>query len=308
MKNECIYKVVSYSIDNLTRNLKNNNLKVNNLEKIDEYIYHISIHPLYEKKLLEIYKDAELIHCSGLFFILKRRLIQKITLISILLSFIYFIYLNNLIYKINIYGNNLRINDEIRLVLNENKINENEKKPNKNSLKDIKKIILNKYDEIENVDIEIKGSIFNLRYYLKEKENNHTQIIGKYVAIKDGIIAYASIEKGNYLCYSNQYVKKGDILIDDYLYINDKKIYVGAYGKVYAYTWSIIELTLNSKGYDDAEVYSKMISDARYKISIEFEEFEKIVKENVLSFNIQNNRAYMKIHYTVFENIAEIFN
>lgn len=308
MKNECIYKVVTYSINNLSSKLQTNKIKVNYLEKIDEFIYYISISPIYEKKLLELYPDAELKHTKGIFFIFKKRIVQKVTFISILLSFIYFIYLNNQIYRINIYGNNLRFNEEIRIVLNNNNIYENKKKPDSNHLKEVKKIILNKYQEIENIDIEIKGTILNLRYFLKEKENIHTQNIGKYVASKDGLIAYASIEKGNYLCYTNQYVKKGDILIDDYLYVNDKKIYVGAFGKVYAYTWSILELTLNSKGYEDSELYSKMIADARYNISLDFEQEEKIVNENILSFKNLNDVGYLKVHYTVFENIAEIIN
>ena len=59
---------------------------------------------------------------------------------------------------------------------------------------------------------------------LKEKEIKHYQQFGKYYAKKDGMIKYTDIECGNYLFSSNQYVKQGELLIDDYLYINDKSI------------------------------------------------------------------------------------
>lgn len=306
MKNECIYEIVSYSTESMILKFKENKIKINYLEKIDDYVYHISINPIYEKKILTLYKDARLIYSKGIFFIIKKRLIQKITLAAILISLVYFIFLENRLYKINIYGNNTRINSEITIVLNQNNIYKNMKIPDDLCIKKVKNIILDRFDEIESVDINVKGTILNLRYYLKEKENHHELVIGKYVASKNGVIAYGSIEKGNYLCYTNQYVKKGDILIDDYLYINDKKIYVGAYGKVYAYTWSIIELKINSSGYEDSELYSKLITDARYHIMIDFEENEKVVNEQILSFYNENGVGYLKVHYTLFENIAEI--
>ena len=118
------------------------------------------------------------------------------------------------------------------------------------------------------------------------------------------MIKYADIECGNYLFSSNQYVKQGELLIDDYLYVNDKSIYLGGYGKVYAYTWSMINLKIKTNSYSEVDAYTYLVDKARYSLCKKFTDDEKIEEEYILAFSYQKDYSSIKIHYTLLENIA----
>ena len=299
-----ICEVVDYSTEHILQTIKNNKIEVLEFNKVDEYIYHIKINVKNYNKLLKVFPNLKIIYTHGLFFILKNRLIQKVTLISLVISVVFFIFLSSLIYKIEVKGNNKRITDNIYLLLDEYDIKKYRKIPTEIVLEEVKDAILEQNIEIENIDFQVKGTTILLTYYLKEKENKHYVEYGKYYASKDGIISYYDIEAGNFLFSTNDYVKKGELLIDDYLHIDDKSIYIGGYGKVYAYTWVIVEFAIKSYKMEKVEVYSSMCQEARYKVSKNFTNEEKIIKENVLDFEYGKEISNIKIHYTLLENIA----
>ena len=306
MNNYYIYEVNAYSIESLIIKIKQNKIKVLELKKIDDYIYHLKISFKDNLKFKKVFLDAKLLKTQGLLFILKNRLIQKITLISLLISIFYYCFLSTLLSKINIYGNNSLINEEIKITLDNLNIKTMKKIPSEDILFDFKNKFLQTHYEIENLEYKIRGTILNVTYYLKEKENNHFQNIGKYYAKKSGIIKYVDIEMGNFLYHTNDYVKKDSLLIDDYLYLNDKKIYIGAFGKVYANTWQTIEFKEKTNNREESEIYYFFINKARYLIAKEFTDDEKIENEMILNFNYNNDYSSIKVHYTLLENIAFI--
>lgn len=304
MNNYYIYEVKAYSTESLIIKIKQNRIRVLELKKIDEYTYNLKIDVKDNLKFKKVFYGAKILKTQGLFFIIKNRLIQKITLISLIISIFFFCFLSTLLFKINIYGNNTKINEEIILNLNELNIRPMKKIPNEESLSNFKNSFLENHFEIENLDYKINGTVLNITYYLKEKENNHVQDTGKYYAKKSGIIKYVDIEIGNFLYKTNDYVKKDSLLIDDYLYLNDKQIYIGAFGKVYANTWQTIELKEQTNNREESEIYSYFVNKARYLIAKEFTSDEKIENEMILNFNYNNDYSSIKIHYTLLENIA----
>ena len=128
----------------------------------------------------------------------------------------------------------------------------------------------------------------------------------KYYASKSGVIKSSLISRGNFLYSVNDYVKKGDLLIDDYVYINNKSIYVGGYGKVYAYTWTIVEISKSSNEGNYIDYYAYLLNKCRYEISKNFDNDEYIYEEKILISSFLNNNIHLKIHYTTVENIAKI--
>lgn len=304
MNNYYICEIVDYSTEHILNKIKDDKIYVLQFKKLDNYLYHLKVDIKNYQKLLKVFPNLKVIHTHGLFFIIKNRLIQKITIISLIIGTIFFVFLSHLIYKVEIYGNNSRITNNISLILKENKIDKYQFIPNDSKMEEIKNLIMQENIEIENIDFQTTGTIVKVVYYLKEKENKHYVEYGKYYAKKDGVIAYIDIEAGNFLFSTNDYVKKGELLIDDYLHVDDKSIYLGGYGKVYAYTWVIVELSLTTSSYLEADIYTKLCMDARYNVSKNFSDDEKIEKENILSFKYDKDKSYIKIHYTLLENIA----
>lgn len=304
MSNYYICEIVDYSTEHILKKIKENKIYVLEFKKIDDYLFHIKVDINNYKKLSRVFSNCKVIYTKGIFFILKNRLIQKITIISLVIGIGFYIYLSSLIYKVEINGNNVRITNNIYEILERYNIKKYKKLPNDSDINEVKKIIIDENNEIENVDLKKNGTIIQITYYLKEKEYKHYSEYGKYYAKKEGIISYVDIEAGNFLYSTNDYVKKDDLLIDDYIYVNDKSLYVGGFGKVYAYTWTMVSLSLNTYSYDKLEMYSLLCSKARYSVSKNFVDDEKIESENVLSYQYNENKSSIKIHYTLLENIA----
>lgn len=302
MNNYYIYQISYFSSEYLLKKLKK--IKVSKLKKIDTYLYEVTINIIYHKEFKKLFPDAKLVKKKGIYFLIKEKLLKKLTIISLLIGLIFYLFLLSLIYRVDIKGNNQRINENILIVLNENKIYKYQKIPSLNTLEKVKEEIILQNEEIENLDYKVKGTIIIFTYYLKEKEIKHYQQFGKYYAKKDGMIKYADIECGNYLFSSNQYVKQGELLIDDYLYVNDKSIYLGGYGKVYAYTWSMINLKIKTNSYSEVDAYTYLVDKARYSLCKKFTDDEKIEEEYILAFSYQKDYSSIKIHYTLLENIA----
>lgn len=304
VSNYYIIEVVDYSSEHILSKIKDNRIKVELFQKIDDYIFHLTIDVKQYSRLVKVFPNCKIVYTRGLFFIIKNRLVQKVTVFSMAVGILFFVFLSTLIFRVEVKGNNQRITDNIYQKLDDYDIVSYKKIPNDDVLYEVKESILNENSEIESVDYSVQGTIIVFTYFLKEKENVHFAEYGKYYAKKDGIICYVDIECGNFLYSTNDYVKHGSLLIDDYVHINDKSLYVGGYGKVYAYTWSIVELSVETNGLERAEVYSLMVSNARYGVSKDFSSSERIEKENVLLFSYNESVSIIKIHYSLIENIA----
>ncbi len=302
-KSYVIIEVRTFSIDNLISKIRNNKIVIDKLTHIDDFIFHLRFHPKYLKKIKVIFPDYKIIHEHGLYYIIKHQLIKKTTIIALVISGLFFMYLNTLIYEVRINGKNEQLSDNIRYILENANIKRYKKKPSLATLDELKNEILSYYNEIENIDFYMTGNLVSLTYFLKEKEDIIDNSNGKYYAKKDGIVSYVDVARGNCLYEHNDYVKKGQLLIDDYVHINDKDIYVGGQGKVYAFTWSLVELKKKYIG-TDTDAFSYLLQEARFQVSKQFSEKEYIDKENVLSFTYQDSMAYLKVHFTLLENIA----
>ena len=93
-----------------------------------------------------------------------------------------------------------------------------------------------------------------------------------------------------------------DIIKTDY----NEQIYIGTYGSVYAYTWYYVTIQSYLTGNENnADLFANTLLHAKNKLQINFSDNEYIYEENVLQFNIDKSKLYMKIHFTCVEDIAK---
>lgn len=303
-----LYKIKVFDIINSLEKIKQLDIKIYQLKKTEDYTYtfYASIYTL--KRLQSIFTNIEIIKQTGYLSIVLSLFKYKTTLIAFIISLFFYISLNNKIWIINIKGDT----DSLIPFINEQLLNNNiyvgASKIDKDYLSAIQnKILYENYNKIEYLSISKNGCAIDVRFKKKRIENDKTKFEGALYATKDGMIKSFDLLSGEKVVQINDYVKKGDLLVKDIITTDyNEEIYIGTYGSVYAYTWYYITIeeyiNINES---DATIFANALLDAKRKISLNFTTNEYIYEENVLQFNIENNKMYMKIHFTCVEDITK---
>ena len=195
---------------------------------------------IYEIEVVEVYGIDKLKQ------IIKK---YKYIIISIIISFLFILYLSNTIFSINIMHNDKNLRELLLNELKENDIKVYSLKKNYKYITKVKTKILEKYkDKIEWLEIENSGTKCIVRVEMRKINNiKSTDIKRNVVAKKDAIIMSITSTKGEILKYKNDYVKKGDVIISGNIYFNENiKDTVEANGKVYGEVWykAVVEYPL----------------------------------------------------------------
>ena len=181
-----------------------------------------------------------------------------------------------------------------RYFLNSEGISKYHFKKNYHDIKQIKNNILNKYkDEIDWIEIENIGTKYIVRYeprlITKTKKNNNYQHI---IAKKNAVIYKMDVKKGQIVKSRNNYVKKGDIIVSGYIYLNDKiNDTVRSEGSVFGETWYKVKVKypLKYKNVVKTNNKTKVITLKFLNHQISFFDFNKYkdydYKDNILLFN-----------------------
>ena len=161
-------------------------------------------------------------------------------ILAFIVGLIIFFCLTHIIVDVKIIHSNKEIRDLLTTALEQKGIKKNTWKKSYSKLQEIKDQILKLYPEkLEWLEIETKGMNYIVR--LEERKiisNSKAKSACNVVAIKDGLIKKIIYNKGEALVKTNDYVKKGDILIEGTLKKDDEiKNTVCAEGKVYAEVW-----------------------------------------------------------------------
>ena len=235
--------------------------------------------------------EIEIISYLGLVKLKKIVSIYKYILIFIIASFLIIYLLSNLIFRVDIITNDNKMKNKINNYLISKGISKYHLKKNYKELKKIKEDILNKYrNEIDWIEINSIGSKYIIRYEprlnTKFKSDNKFQNI---VAKKNAIIYSMDIKRGQIIKNRFDYVKKGDVIVSGYIYLNDK-----------------ITGTTKAEG--------TILGETWYKVKVKYPYKYKSIKEtgkskNVLSLKFinqdyvfDNYKDYKKINHTLLKN------
>lgn len=306
MRNILLVKIRAYSGLSLLDNLKEHNITIYKFKIIEEYTFLVGTDLYNEKKLKELYKDLKVVKYGGLLGRLKRLATTKITLIAFLISLLFFADLSSRVSDIRVEGTNRKMSAAITERVKELGLIKYVRKPSYQSLIEIENTIKKDFESnVDFVEIRLKGTIVTIRYQTRKESVTVPNVEGSKYANKNGIIAYFVLSSGVKMVEENQYVTEGTLLVSDtILSSTGEEIKIGAYGQVYAKTWTIIEIR-DHYAFDQGEAFLSAIQKAKEIMCQGFYLDEKIIDENVLQFNYQENGDYfLKIHFTCLEDIG----
>lgn len=288
--------------------LKSENIKIKKVKKTSEYTYTFLVSIKDFKRLKLLFANVEIIKKVGYAFIFFSMLQYKTTLVAMVLSILFYLSLSSKIWKINIIGDSENLNNFIKNELIANNIYVGAKKLNTNDLSALQnKILYSNYDVIEYLSLEEDGCAINAFFRKKRQESEHLHFKGNLYAKKDGLIKSFDLLSGEKVVKINDYVKKGALLVKDILTTDyQEEIYIGTYGSVYAYTWYYVTIDQKISGYEQnvETLLANLLINIKSKISRNFTEYEAIYEENMLQFKYENERVFLKMHFTCIEDIA----
>lgn len=237
MKNIFIIKIDSKYLNKIIKY----HININKIIKKDNY-YLLSLEEKeYEKikKYQDIY-NFKIIDYDG--FIKYKNILKKnsLFLITFLVSFLFLIFLSNIVFSISIKTNNQSIKELITNELTKNNLkiygfikNYKEKEKIKEN------ILLNNKDKLEWLEITRVGSkyIVEVEERIINKENIDTTP-KDIVALKNAIILKIDAKTGSIVKKLNDYVKKGEVIVTGKITHKDEIVdLVSADAIIYGETW-----------------------------------------------------------------------
>lgn len=303
MKNKVNLKITGKNINRFLTRLNNNNIEILKCNHINETTIKITIYLKdYDKlkKIKTIY-EIETINTSGIIKIKKKLNINKYLILFIILGYILLLLLSNIIFEIEIIHTDSEIRKIIKDELKIYGIKEKTFKKNYKKIQNIKNQILNKYkNKIEWLEIENKGTKYIVKIEerkIKEQQNQKTN--RNIVAKKSAIIKKIKAKSGQIIKEINNYVEKGDTVIDGNIYLNEtlKKTVPAegiVYGEVwyevtvaYPYTYHETKETNNKKTVLTIKLFNKNIEIFNLKpYKTKKIEEEIIIKNNILPISL----------------------
>ena len=272
------------------------NIELLNIKYIN---YKEMIIEIYDKdyKLIEDNKtiyDIEILSYKGLNKLKSNLFEYKFVILFIVISLVAIFILSNMIFKIEVITNDLKMEKKIVRFLNSEGIKKYHLKKNFNELKKIKKKLRKKYkNEIEWIEIENLGTKYIVRYEPRiisniKKDNKYQSIVAK----KDAIIYDMNVKSGQIIKNRNDYVKKGDVIVSGYIYLNEEiKDTKKAEGTVYGETWYKLKITYPLNYYNKEKT-----NDKKNVITINF------LSKEIQLFNFNKYKNYDKKNKTIIKN------
>ena len=231
---------------------------------------------------------------EGLIKIKESILSYKYIIIFIILSFTLIYFFSNLIFYVEIVTNDKLMQKKISNYLSKKGIKRYYFKKSYREISKIKKDILDKYkNEIDWIEIELKGSKYIIKYEPRiitdmRKKTDFQNII----STKNAIINSMNIKNGQIMKNRYEYVKKGDVIVSGYIYVNDKiNDTVRAEGSVYGETFYKVRVKypLKYKNIVKTKEHNKVLTFKFINSKIDFFDFKKYknynYKDTKLLFN-----------------------
>lgn len=244
--NRFIKRLIKNKIEILSLNYISKN-EVNIIVFFKDYEKVEQLKSIYEINIVSVYG----------FLKLKKIITFNIHIIILcLLCFIIFKLLTNMIFSIEVIHSNKNIRNIVTNELKKEGISKYHFKKDYDSLEKIKQNILKRHKkDIEWLEIEEVGTKYTVRVEQRLlrslKTNNKARNI---IAKKDAVIKNVKSSKGVIIRNTNDFVKKGNIIISGEITLNEKVMdKVRASGKVYGEVWYIVHTKYPFAYYNEKE-------------------------------------------------------
>lgn len=257
---------------------------------------------LQRRRLQQAFPDAELLRTCGLGGFLLRFFRKPYRIAAILLSIGLWWLLASQIYVIDIEGEDDTVAAKIRQQLKAHGYEVPFYAVDETVLKrDLRK-------ELEHavawLEVERLGSRYRITYTPKKTAQYPTTSRKELIAQKDGVIQRYDISHGEKLVAVDTFVHKGDVLVANTLQDSSGKTQeLAVAGRVFAYTWQDVEVSLSQKGWRPLQ-YFELLMEARRQVSADFHKDDRIEQENILQFYTDAGKIKMVVHYTLLQDIT----
>lgn len=258
------------------------------------------------KKYLVSYK-VEVIDETGIYKLKSELKKNNLIIIGIIFASVIFLILSNLIVSVNVIHEDSTLRELIMESLKENGVTKLSFKKSYDEYERIIENIKEEYqDRIEWLEIDVEGMVINVRVeerIINDYEKDYSTC--HIVASKSGIIKSIATTKGVAEVSINDYVAKGDILINGSIKLNDEvKANVCASGSVYAEVWynvsasmPMVEEIRNDTGKMRYNLMMKKGSDETVLLKSRIKGEKRV--ENVYLFKIFGFEFYLQKEYEV---------
>lgn len=258
------------------------------------------------KKYLVSFK-VEVIDETGIYKLKSELKKNNLIIIGIIFSSVIFLILSNLIVSVNVIHEDSTLRELIMESLKENGVTKLSFKKSYDEYERIIENIKEEYqDRIEWLEIDVEGMVINVRVeerIINDYEKDYSTC--HIVASKSGIIKSIATTKGVAEVSINDYVAKGDILINGSIKLNDEvKANVCASGSVYAEVWynisasmPMVEEIRNDTGKMRYNLMMKKGSDETVLLKSRIKGEKRV--ENVYLFKIFGFEFYLQKEYEV---------
>lgn len=295
MKHYTLVRIKTNKKSSILLKLNRINVSIKNISYNGDYlVFEIQASDLKRARKYLVSERIEIIDETG-FYKLKSEIRKNLLIIvSIIFSTIVFLILSNIIVKVNVIHSKKEIRDLLSTALKERGIEPFTFKKSYDEYERIIASIKEEYkDRIEWLEIDVDGMVINIR--IEERiENNISKNYGTchIVANKSGIITNILTEKGVAEVRKNDYVQKGDVLINGMIKLNDEvKENVCAKGLVYAEVWYNVSASLPLT-YQEEKETGKM----RYNFMVDINDFKYTILKSRVSENKKvENKEILKI-------------
>ncbi len=293
IQEELIYELLEYA--------KTKKVRLIHLRKKDDmYQFYI---PTYQRYLLKgLSYPVQYLKTEGLwkyiFFLSK----QYLNIIGVLVFFISVLISSFLIFDVRIKGTMTEVNEDMKVSLKNENIDIMKPLQSYEKLNEILLHFKELYkDQVEYINIYQTGSVFHIEYTKRTQEEVKEDDYRNIYAKKDGMIQSLDVKSGLSVVKKNDYVKKGDLLVENTIISTQNKTkIIPVEGHVYAYTFNQYEASIPDVKQDSAEAFYELLLKIRSQLPTQ----AVIDKENVLQMTRTRSKITLKMHYTLIEDIA----
>jgi len=298
------YLVQKKDLQRLLQDAISHDLQIYHLREYDDD-YYLCVFLFWTKKIID-QKMPYLIYqySIGLFRFMSLYVCHKYRIIALVISVIWFIFLNHLTYGCIVQDTYPKISQKITDHCQSYGLTNIHYEISPLQIEDIQmEIHSDLINEVDYFDIYKDGKIYFIEYTKKQKSSIKQDDFVPLKSNYDAVIAKIDIVSGNVLVELGQYVSKGELLVsNEIIDTSNHSSFVPVEGKIYGYVYHTYEA--NMKGTLNPDTFTNLYQKILNLVKNEINDDGIIIEENVLQYQQKEGTIILRIQFTLYQNIA----